>query len=215
MARIVFDLDGTLIDSAPDIRAAANAALDGTGAEPLSLAETVSFIGHGAPHFVERMRSARGIAETDCPDLLGRFQEEYVRAKSLSRLFPDVTEVLDQLADQGHALGLCTNKPAAPTGAVLMQFGLTDRFKTVVAGDDLPQRKPDPAPLHAVLTALGDGPALYVGDSEVDAETADRAGVPFLLFTKGYRHVAVDQMPHLAAFSDWSDMPGLVAQVLA
>jgi phosphoglycolate phosphatase len=106
-------------------------------------------------------------------------------------------------------MGVCTNKPLGPTHAALAHFGWQGLFASVIGGDSLAARKPDPAPLLASVAALGGGPAVYVGDSEVDGETAERAGVPFLLFTEGYRKAEVAAIPHRAAFADWSALPDL------
>lgn len=214
MARIVFDLDGTLIDSAPDIQAIANRLLAQEGAAPVSLAETRDFIGNGAAVFVARMRKARGLAESTQARLHADFLAAYASAVELTVIYPGVRAALDVLEGQGHALGLCTNKPEGPTRAVLDHLGLTNRFGAILCGDSLPVPKPDPAPLHAAFDRLGDGPAVYVGDSEVDAETAQRAGVPFLLFTRGYRKTPVEQLYHTHGFDDFADLPGLVAQAL-
>ncbi|KUF12812.1 phosphoglycolate phosphatase [Pseudoponticoccus marisrubri] len=214
MARIVFDLDGTLIDSAPDIHALANRILQGEGCAPISMAQTRVFIGNGAGVFVARMRAAAGLPETAQTRLQEAFVEGYRDAVTLTEPYAHVVEALDRLAGQGHALGICTNKPLTPCKAVLRHLGLEARFATVWGGDSLPARKPDPAPLHAAFDALGDGPRLYVGDSEVDAETAQRAGVPFLLFTQGYRKTAVAQIPHDVAFDSFADLPGQVAALL-
>lgn len=215
---IVFDLDGTLIDSAPDIRAIANTVLSEHGADPISLADTRRFIGNGAAVFVERMSAARGISPD--PERLtamhARFEELYLNAADHSRLFPGVTETLARLQDLGLAMGVCTNKPIAPTRFVLDHFGLAGLFSEVLGGDSLPVRKPDPEPLHAVFDALGarTGRRIYVGDSEVDAETAERAGVPFLLFTEGYRKSPVSDLPHRASFDDYRLLPGLIDEAL-
>ena len=96
---------------------------------------------------------------------------------------------------------------------LLRHLGLESRFAALLGGDSLAVRKPDPSPLHAAVTALGGGPALLVGDSEVDAETAERAGLPFVLFTRGYRHTPVDGIPHAAAFDDFAALPGIVARL--
>ncbi|MGR3502839.1 phosphoglycolate phosphatase [Pseudaestuariivita sp.] len=210
MARIVFDLDGTLIDSAPDIQGIANRLLDEAGRAPLSLAETKSFIGNGAPVLIAKMCGARDLPAEAEADLLTAFLARYESAFDLTHPYPGVVEVLAQLGT-AHRLGICTNKPKAPTYAVLAHLGLAPHFKVVLGGDSLPQRKPDPAPLRAAFDALGAGPCIYVGDSEVDAETARRAGVPFLLFTHGYRKSEVSAIPHTAAFDDWSAVPALVA----
>lgn len=211
MARIVFDLDGTLIDSVPDIHAIANALLNSEGLPPLTLDETRSFIGRGAEVFVQRLRAARGIAGGAHPRLKAAFSERYEGAVHLTRPYPGVEEALRALVAEGHDLGLCTNKPMRPCRSVLAHLGLDLYFRTVVAGDSLPVTKPDPAPLIAAFDALPEGPMIYVGDSEVDAETADRAGVPFLLFTEGYRSTAVRDLPHTASFGDFSALARLVS----
>ncbi|GAB5446387.1 phosphoglycolate phosphatase [Gymnodinialimonas sp.] len=211
MARIVFDLDGTLIDSAADIAAAANATLAEVGAPPLSVDLARSFVGAGAVVFVERMARARNLP--DAAALVPRFVHHYEGAVHQTVIYPGVEAALAALKDQGHRLGLCTNKPARPTQAVLAHLGWTQLFDTVFTGDSLPQRKPDPAPLLAALDALGSGPAIYVGDSEVDVQTAERAGVPFLLYTPGYRATPLEELTHAAAFDAWADVPKLVADL--
>ncbi len=209
MARIVFDLDGTLIDSAPDIAVAANATLAEVGVRPLSLKETRGFVGAGAVAFVERMARARDLGDADA--LLSRFMHHYERAVGQTVIYPGVETALAALTARGHRLGLCTNKPQNPTLAVLAHLGWEDMFGVVFTGDSLAVRKPDPAPLLGALEGLGGGAAIYVGDSEVDAETAERAGVAFVLFTQGYRKAQVEELVHAARFDDWSEMPGLIA----
>jgi phosphoglycolate phosphatase len=211
MARIVFDLDGTLIDSVPDIAAAANATLAEIDAAPLSLEQARGFVGAGAGVFVARMAQLRGLSEP--ARLMPRFLHHYERAVGLTEVYAGVEEALDGLAAAGHRLGLCTNKPARPTKAVLAHLGWQDRFEVVLAGDSLPQRKPDPAPLKAAFDGLGDGPMIYVGDSEIDAEAGQRAGVPFLIYTPGYRSARLEELPHAAAFDDWSEVLAIVAKM--
>lgn len=209
MARIVFDLDGTLIDSAADIAAAANATLAEVGAPPLSVEEARGFVGAGAVIFVERMARARQIA--DAASLVPSFVHHYARAVAQTEIYPGVEATLAQLKARGHRLALCTNKPQQPTQAVLAHLGWEAMFDAVFTGDSLPVRKPDPAPLLAALEALGDGLAIYVGDGEVDAQTAQSAGVPFLIFTQGYRTTPVEELVHTAAFDHWDEVLDLVA----
>src|SRR5690606_21451672 len=121
--------------------------------------------------------------------------------------FPEVPATLQRLRTDGHRLGLCTNKPAAPTAAILRSGGLDGLFETVVCGDTLPQRKPDPAPLLLAVEAAGGGPALFVGDSEIDAETAARAALPFALFTCGYRRRAAADIAAVMRFDDYATFP--------
>lgn len=214
VARIVFDLDGTLIDSAPDIREIANSLLRERGLADITLDETRSFIGHGAPVFVEKMRHARDIDDSAQAPLLDAFVARYDAAVALTSPYPGVVNALEQLIPV-HRLGICTNKPYRPCVAVLDHLGLNRFFRTVWGGDSLDRRKPDPAPLHAAFDALGYGKRLYVGDSEVDAETAERAGVPFFLFSGGYRKRPVDQIPHHTVFDQFSELPALVDRLLA
>lgn len=211
MARIVFDLDGTLIDSAPDIHGIANALLAAEGLAPITLEQTREFIGNGASVFVQRMRAARGIPDSAHDRILADFIAAYEDAVHLTVPYPGVPEALETLRAQGHALGICTNKPIGPTRAVLAHLGLDRFFATVWGGDSLPVHKPDPAPLRAALDALPPGPAIYVGDSEVDAETARRAQIRFLLFTEGYRKSPIATIRHAEAFDSFDRLPDLVA----
>ena len=217
MAALVFDLDGTLIDSAPDIREVGSAALAVAGLSPMTLAETRACIGHGAPAFVAKALALRGIAADPAIEarVLEVFLARYDDAVRLTAPYPGVPAALAALAAAGHRIGLCTNKPGGPTRAVLAHVGLLDAFGVLIAGDSLPQRKPHPAPLQAAVAALGGGPALYVGDSEVDAATAEAAALPFLLFTEGYRSAPVAELPHTRSFDSFADLPGLVADLLA
>lgn len=214
MARIVFDLDGTLIDSAPDIQSIANALMTEDGLAPFTLEQVRDFIGNGVVVFVQKMRAARAIPDAAHDKLLERFVSRYHSATTLTEIYPGVREALQALNTAGHALGICTNKPIGPTKAVLKHLSLNIYFETIIGGDSLPVSKPDPAPLLAAFGALGEGPAIYVGDSEVDAQTATRAKVPFLLFTEGYRKVPVDELPHTQAFDHFSKLPDLVATLL-
>ncbi|WP_010138149.1 HAD-IA family hydrolase [Oceanicola sp. S124] len=216
MARIVFDLDGTLIDSAPDVQGIANAlladpALTRPGARPLSLPETRRFMGEGVAVFVDRMIASRALDAGRRETIVARFLALYEDAVALTRPYPGAAEMLRQLASQGHQLGLCTNKPVAPARAVLRHLDMEAPFTAIVGGDTLDCRKPDPAPLRATFDRLGpDGPMVYIGDSETDAECALRADVPFLLFTEGYRK-GKGGLSCRAAFSDFAELPQLLA----
>ncbi len=212
---VVFDLDGTLIDSLPDLHAALSEALGAAGLPPVTMAQTRSFIGHGAPALVEQALAALGEDPALREGLLERLLAVYAAAHSArTRLYPGVPDALATLAQAGHRLAICTNKPEAPARAILGDFGLTARFAVVIGGDSLPTRKPDPAMLHRAVADLGGGPALYVGDSEVDAQTAVAARLPFALYTEGYRKTPVEALPHQAAFGDFAALPGIVAALL-
>lgn len=215
MARIVFDLDGTLIDSAPDIHGIANAILADMAKKAITLEQARDFIGNGASVFVAKMRAARDIPEQEHDRILADFVARYDDAVNLTVPYPGVATALNQLLAAGHDLGICTNKPIRPCKSVLAHLRLDQYFQTFWGGDSLPVHKPDPAPLNAAFDALPEGAELYVGDSDVDAETARRAMVPFLLFTEGYRKQPVAEMPHTVAFSDYAELPILVERLLA
>lgn len=215
IARIVFDLDGTLIDSAADIRGIANALLAQEGLAPITMDQTREFLGNGASVFVEKMRRARGIPGDKHAQLLTAFIGRYDNAVTRTVPYPGVEAALRDLASAGHHLGICTNKPLSPCKAVLKHLGLDRYFDTFWGGDSLPTHKPDPAPLTAAFAALPGGIEIYVGDSEVDAETAQRANVPFLLYTEGYRKSEISMIPHTAAFSDFAALPALIQKLTA
>jgi phosphoglycolate phosphatase len=202
---VIFDLDGTLVDSAPDLQTAANRMLGAHGLAPLDLAQVIAFIGNGVPTLVARCLDHAGF-EGDAvarAEALEAFRAFYSEAPAtLTRVLPGVEDLLARLDRAGLRLGICTNKPLAPAEAMLEQLGLGAAFEVVIGGDSLAVIKPDPAPLLAAISALGATPetTLYVGDSEVDAETAQAAGVRFALFAGGYRHKPLEEIPHTLGF---------------
>ncbi|MFT4519444.1 MAG: phosphoglycolate phosphatase [Halioglobus sp.] len=213
---LVFDLDGTLIDSAPDIQCAASNVLDGVGKEKLTLSETRSFIGEGAAVFVQKMMEAREIDDSSSShqSLLEQFLTQYELGVDKAEFYPGVMDALAALKGAGHRMGLCTNKAEGPTRAVLRYMELEPVFDAVMSGGMIASRKPEPDMLLQTIQALGAGPTLYVGDSEVDAETAKRAQVPFALYSEGYRKVAVSEMDHDWLFNDFEQLQGIVAQAM-
>jgi len=214
MQTVIFDLDGTLVDSAPDIRASVNKMLAEEGLPELDLPTVISFIGNGLPVLVQRVMAHFQIAETEFPRLSARVLEIYNASTSAQTVtYEGVREVLDALRAKSVRLGVCTNKPKEPAMHVLEELDLSKYFDVVVGGDTFEKRKPDPLPL---LETIGETPiqdVLYVGDSEVDAETAQRAGVTFAFFTEGYRKSPVDDIPHDRRFSSWDAFLAVLEEV--
>lgn len=214
MKSVIFDLDGTLIDSAPDLRAAANAMLHSHGLAELDLPTVISFIGNGIPRLVERCFAHHGAAANDLAAEIAHFKACYeAEGHRRTDFMPGAEKALRHLAAEGYSLGICTNKDADAAGDILARLGAEELFAAVVGGDSGLGKKPEAAPLLAAVERCGGeaASALYVGDSETDAATAGAANLPFLLFTEGYRKGPPAEMIHAAAFRDFAELPGLVA----
>ena len=209
---IIFDLDGTLIDSAPDIHAGVIDMLRAEGLPETTFQETKSFIGKGVAALISQVLAAKGIAET--PELVDRlsrrFHETYETAVTLTNFYPGAEACLRQLHADGFQLGLCTNKPEAPTHAVLKHLGIHELFTGFAFGDGPYARKPDPAPVRHVIDQMHARHFLYVGDSETDAATAKNAGLPMALFTEGYRKTPVEDLYHDARFDHFDQLRAIV-----
>lgn len=183
----VFDLDGTLVDSAPDIHAALDRLMASLGLPPFSRAEVIGMIGDGVRVLVERALAARGRCFD--PGALASFSADYTaRAAEATTLFPGIPEALARLEAAGWRLAVCTNKPAAATAALLGALGLEGRFAAVGGGDSFPTRKPDPGHLLGTLAAAGGEPgrAVMVGDHRNDIQAARGAGLPGIFVAWGY-----------------------------
>ena len=210
---LIFDLDGTLVDSLPTIHFVANKIFESKRLQGFSQATVRSFVGKGAGNLVAQLLVHSGLEADGAlhAELVADLILAYETAHDLTSVYPGSIAALQALSDAGHRLGICTNKPERPALAVLQHFGLDRFFSVVIGGDSLPQRKPDPAPLHVAISALGGGPTVFVGDSEVDAETAFAASVPFALFTCGYRKAAPEALNASIIFNDYANFVGLIA----
>ncbi|MEM8956444.1 MAG: phosphoglycolate phosphatase [Pseudomonadota bacterium] len=214
MKAVIFDLDGTLLDSAPDLHAAGLAMLAEAGLPPVTFEQTRSFIGNGVPKLVERLIDAAGGDRTRQDHYIERYLHHYAADPvARTKLYPAVRETLELLASTGHVFAICTNKPEAPARVMLDHFGLSASMAAVVGGDTLPVKKPNAEPLLTAIAGtgaeLGRDDVLYVGDSETDSATAQAARVPFALFTEGYRKGPVAGIPHQAAFADFALLPAI------
>lgn len=209
MITVIFDLDGTLIDSVPEIHRVANEVFALEKLEAITLDQTRSYVGHGISAFIAQAFADKGLPTGDARHeaMADEMVRRYSNSHALTNLYPGAREALETLHDAGHSLGICTNKPLAPAKSVLAHFGLSDCFQTVIGGDSFDERKPHPKPLLQSMKNLGHKKALFVGDSEVDAETAMNAQTPFALFTQGYRKTSVENIPHTYSFDDFVDLP--------
>ena len=210
---LVFDLDGTLIESAPDIHNATNKVLANLNLAPLSMETVIGFIGNGVPKLVECMMAEVGIAFTNKrhSELVGMFSAYYaINPATLSYLNKGVQKSLTELQKAGHKMAVCTNKPYDLTLQVLSCLDIEQYFDVVIGGDSLAVKKPDPAPLQKAIELLGGKVCVYIGDSEVDAQTAQNAGQPFYLFTDGYRKKSAKQISPDAAFDDFAMLQNLI-----
>ena len=207
MRAVVFDLDGTLIDSDLDILASLNRVLRAGGQAELSHAEIRGTIGDGAKILVERAFAARGAVGG--PAELAAFLEDY-NAHPVVRTapYPGIVPALEALRAAGHKMGVCTNKPEGPARDILRQLGLQGYFSAVTGGDSTPFRKPDSRHLAAALGALGVPRAVMIGDHENDVLCAAGLGVPSIFVSWGYGAAQGDYIAHKA-----EDLPGLIARM--
>ena len=184
---VLFDLDGTLLDTAPDMVGALNALRREEGLAPLPYDLVRSAVSHGAARVVKT--GFPDAAAEDAAALQRRFLEIYRGALSQgTRLFPGMDDVLDALARRDLKSGIVTNKAAWLTDPLLEQLGLRARFDCVISGDTLAERKPHPLPLlHAAkLVGVAPGECVYVGDAERDVQAAHAAGMTALVANYGY-----------------------------
>ncbi len=207
---VVFDLDGTLVHSAPDIRAAINHALARNGRSELDMPTVISFIGNGVEVLVSRSLDATGgfderLHAATLADLLDFYERH---PTTLTRPYPGVIDCLARLKSNGARLGICTNKPDGPARIVCDQLGLSPYFELISGARPDAPKKPDPAPLLRCINDLGGRAeaALYVGDSSVDFHTARSAGVAFRLFDGGYLNEPLPDLDLQARFSDWDEL---------
>jgi phosphoglycolate phosphatase len=215
---IIFDLDGTLIDSAPDLHAIANAMLAKYGHAPLTLDTIISFIGNGIAKLVERCFEAVGSPRQgdELKEATIWFLKAYEKSPATySKLYAGVFETLEKLRAAGFVLGICTNKREDMAKLIVDQMGLEKYFSSVVGGDRVEQLKPAPEPLYECAKEMGCDISniVYVGDSEIDSATARAANVPFVLFTEGYRKILASDLYHQALYCKFTHLPHLVRHV--
>ncbi len=197
---VLFDLDGTLLDSIPDLSEACHRMMVELGRAPHDIALIRTFVGKGMLHLVRRCLVEGGVADVEAgiDGAVAAFRRHYAAVSGeRTTLYDGVLPALEALRERGIAMACVTNKPAAFTGPLLERMGIAGYFGATVSGDTLAEKKPHPAPLLHACRLLGAdaATALMIGDSANDAEAARAAGMPVLLVTYGYSEgVAVDSI---------------------
>ncbi len=216
---VVFDLDGTLAETAPNIMATLNLILEQEGLPALPLERARELVGAGARALIERGFRVSGRPLDD--ETLERLFEEFLLVyaddvASQSFLYDGVLGALDALAADGFALAVCTNKPILHTRLILDHFGIGRRFAAVAGRDSFPFHKPDPRHLTLTIEAAGGDPrqAVMIGDSRTDIATARAAGIPSVCVPFGYTDVPIETLSPGLIIQHFDALPAAVRQVL-
>ncbi|MEA1938904.1 MAG: phosphoglycolate phosphatase [Pseudomonadota bacterium] len=188
---ILFDLDGTLVNSIADLTTIANRRLAALGRVPVDAATIQRLVGDGARSLLKCLFIETGgeVSDNDFETVFAAYMADYNALRTSSKqLYPDVPRILGELNAGGWKLGLCTNKPSMPTARLLEDTGLIRSFAAVMTGDDLPWRKPDPRPLLTLAETLAVPPesCVMVGDDDNDFQAAKAAGIKMIYATYGY-----------------------------
>ncbi len=211
---LLLDLDGTLVDSAPDILAAVNRMGKARGFAPFDRAEITPMVGDGTRSLLEKVFAARSTpfdAAVEAPYIA----DYTAHSTDETKAFPDVIETLRRFVDAGWKLAVCTNKPVAPTHAVLAALGLMPFMSAIGGGDSFSARKPDPRHLLGTLELAGGSAdrAVMVGDHRNDVLAATGAQVPCVFAAWGYGPLSMAE--GAAAVADrFSDLPDIAARIL-
>ncbi len=215
---VVFDLDGTLIDSIPDLYQEINLFLADHGRRPLTQKEATDSIGFGARNMLCNAFRLTGepLPEEEIPNHLALWIKQYSHARmDLTRTWPGVPETLARLKDEGFHMAVCTNKPEGPTDAILKKLDLARFFEIVLHADSLPVRKPRPEPLWEAVRRMGgtNSDSVMVGDSEADAEAARNAGFPIILLSFGYAHIPLDKIAPDVLIDSFGMLPDVLKKL--
>jgi len=214
--KILFDLDGTLVDTAPDLHAATNHVLTHVGRSTISLDTVRHLVGQGAKKLIELgLEATGGINNHDIDQLLPVFLSYYHENIAEGSVFyPNVIDTLSNLQERGFQTAICTNKPVGLAKQLMKALNATEYFNTIIGGDSFPYRKPDPRHIHDTIAELdGDGPALMVGDSKFDIGGAIAAKIPSIAVSYGYSDIAASELGADITIEDFADIETLVERV--
>lgn len=216
---IVFDLDGTLVDSAPDIHRALNHILSDLSLPPATEAEVRGFVGQGSRALIVRACAVHGVIHDDgrLDQLNDQFMAVYAAdIAHSSRVWPGVEGALRRLQASGALLAVCTNKHTELSTRLLAAVGLAPWFAAIVGADKVTRRKPHPDHFIAAVRAAHGDPAkaIMVGDSAFDVGAAKAAGAPVVVYAQGYMDTAPELLGADAVFLHYDDLPALVSRLL-
>jgi phosphoglycolate phosphatase len=215
-ATIVFDLDGTLVDTAPDLTNTLNAVLARRGHAPVSIDDIRDCVGSGARVMIERALARTG-AQGDVDRMLDEFLVHYAaNIARESRLYPGAQAALDRLAGQGATLAICTNKREDLSRRLLQELEIDHYFAALAGRDTFPVAKPHPGHLTGVIALAGGDPArsLMVGDSDIDLRAAAAASIPVILVSFGYGPAPVDRSAVGAIIDRFDELEARAAGLL-
>ena len=211
---VIFDLDGTLVDTAADLAAAMNEAIAADGLEPVPLAAVRHLVGHGARAMMLQAYALAGHPpdRVDIEARMERFLAHYLaHIADHSAPFPDAVAQIDALRADGAAVAICTNKREAWARALFDALGLSHRFAAVTGADTVGIAKPDPRPVLAALAGTGRSKAVFVGDSDTDIRAAKAAGMPCIAALFGYGPLDLVGEA-FAVFSAYEEAPALICR---
>ncbi|MFC3069543.1 phosphoglycolate phosphatase [Phenylobacterium soli] len=219
-AVIAFDLDGTLVDTAPDLVGTLNVILAQEGIAPLPMAEARPLIGHGARRLLERGFEVANapLAPERTPEIFDRFLAHYLaHIADESRPFPGVVEALTRLRAAGAKLAVCTNKPGDLARVLLDALEISQLFEAIVGPEAAPARKPDGRHLEAAVAAAGGAlpRAVMVGDADTDAGAARAAGAALVLVSFGYTQVPAAELEPDVLIDHFDELPDACVRLLS
>lgn len=212
---IIFDLDGTLIHSTATIMFNANMVLARYDAEPVTLAKINSFVGNGPLVLMQKIlayhqsigQKIKVTAEVLTVEFNQQYDDNFYQD---TVVYEGVIDALDALKSAKIPMAICTNKQISPTIKLLEYYKLNQYFEFVIGGDQVPKRKPDPAGVHKCIDALSAKKYMFIGDSEIDAQTAINAKIDFYLYEGGYLNAPLSEISYIEKFSHFNQLKTII-----